>query len=87
MPCEGKPPEVAGPSRERLTMNANDLFTEEQLDYLVEMLNIGAGNATTALQHLLQCEVNMKMPGVEVLPAPRCLPPSATPPLPSPACG
>ena len=49
-------------------MKGNDLFTEEQLDYLVEMLNIGAGNASTALSHLLQCEVNMKMPGVEVVP-------------------
>ena len=28
-------------------MSARELFTEEQLDYLEELLNIGAGNATT----------------------------------------
>src|SRR5947209_8017912 len=48
-------------------MSRNDLFTEEQLDYLVEMLNIGAGNASTALNHLLQCQVKMTLPGVKVL--------------------
>jgi chemotaxis protein CheC len=46
-----------------------NVFSEEQLDYLVEMLNIGAGNATTALNHLLQCEVDMKLPVVNVVPA------------------
>ena len=50
-------------------MDHRELFTEEQLDYLVEMLNIGAGNATTALNHLLRCKVDMKLPGVAVLPA------------------
>jgi chemotaxis protein CheC len=45
-------------------MNAS-LFSDEQLDYLLEMLNIGAGNASTALNQLLQCDVTMKMPGVE----------------------
>jgi chemotaxis protein CheC len=48
-------------------MKKNDLFTEEQLDYLSEMLNIGAGNASTALSHLLRCQVDMKLPGVDVL--------------------
>jgi chemotaxis protein CheC len=43
------------------------LFSDEQLDYLLEMLNIGAGHASTALNQLLQCEVTMKMPGVEAL--------------------
>lgn len=52
-------------------MNRQELFTEEQLDYLVELLNIGAGNATTALCSLLQCKVEMTLPGVEVLPAMR----------------
>jgi chemotaxis protein CheC len=50
-------------------MSRPGLFSEKQLDYLVEMVNIGAGNATTALNHLLQCAVDMKMPGVNVLPA------------------
>src|SRR5689334_7645357 len=50
-------------------MSRPGLFSEKQLDYMVEMVNIGAGNATTALNHLLQCAVDMKMPGVNVLPA------------------
>ena len=52
-------------------MSARELFSEEQLDYLEELLNIGAGNATTALNHLLRSEVNMKLPRMEVLPAGR----------------
>jgi chemotaxis protein CheC len=43
-------------------------FTEEQMDYLVELLNIGAGNAATALTELLQCTVSMTLPGVEIFP-------------------
>ena len=50
-------------------MNERNLFSEEQRDYLVELLNIGGGNATTALSHLLQAEVAMKLPRVEILPA------------------
>ncbi|HEV3261503.1 MAG TPA: chemotaxis protein CheC [Gemmataceae bacterium] len=50
-------------------MKSAGLFSAAQLDYLVEMFNIGAGNAATALNHLLQCEVNMKLPGVNVVPA------------------
>jgi chemotaxis protein CheC len=46
-------------------------FTEEQMDYLVELLNIGAGNAATALTALLQCPVTMVLPDVEVFPSPR----------------
>src|ERR1700757_2304168 len=61
---------VGNPGPEKgAPMNCHDLFSEEQLDYLVEILNIGAGNATTALHHLLKCEVNMKMPDVEVMQA------------------
>jgi chemotaxis protein CheC len=54
-------------------MDRRELFTEEQLDYLIEMLNIGAGNATTALNHLLKCAVDMKLPAVTVLPAGQAL--------------
>lgn len=50
-------------------MTYADLFSEELLDFLIEMLNIGAGNATTALSQLLQCHVDMKQPQVHVLPA------------------
>jgi len=45
------------------------LFTEEQLDFIREMMNIGAGNAATALQQLLQCPVDLIIPQVHVLPA------------------
>jgi len=45
------------------------LFTEEQLDFIREMMNIGAGNAVTALQQLLQCPVDLIIPKVHVLPA------------------
>ena len=45
------------------------LFTEEQLDFIREMMNIGAGNAATALQQLLQCPVDLIIPKVHVLPA------------------
>ena len=44
------------------------LFTEEQLDFIREMMNIGAGNAVTALQQMLQCPVDLIIPKVHVLP-------------------
>ena len=45
------------------------LFTEEQLDFIREMMNIGAGNAVTGLQQMLKCPVDLKIPRVHVLPA------------------
>jgi chemotaxis protein CheC len=47
-------------------VNRTDLLSEEDLDYLVEMFNIGAGNAATALNQLLTCEVDMRLPGVRL---------------------
>ena len=44
-------------------------ITEEQIDFIREMMNIGAGNAATALQQLLQCPVDLVIPRVHVLPA------------------
>ena len=44
------------------------LFTEEQMDFIREMMNIGAGNAVTALQQMLQCPVDLIIPKVHVLP-------------------
>ena len=44
------------------------LFTEEQLDFIREMMNIGAGNAVTALQQMLQCRVDLIIPKVHLLP-------------------
>ena len=57
-------------------MNDNELFfSEEQLDFLTEMMNIGAGNAVTAFAQLLNREVCINIPilktvaGHEVAPA------------------
>ena len=47
--------------------NNNPILTEEQLDFIREMMNIGAGNATTALQQMLQCPVDLIIPKVHVL--------------------
>jgi chemotaxis protein CheC len=47
-------------------VNRADLLSEEDLDYLVEMFNIGAGNAATALNQVLNCKVDMRLPGVRV---------------------
>ena len=44
------------------------LFTEEQLDFIREMMNIGAGNAVTALQQMRHCPVDLIIPTVHVLP-------------------
>jgi chemotaxis protein CheC len=51
-------------------MNNQELLSEEQVDFLREMMNIGAGNAATALGQMLRCEVNVEIPTVHVLPAP-----------------
>lgn len=43
-------------------------FTEEQVDFLKEMMNVGAGNAATALEQILNCEIVLRVPKVEMLP-------------------
>ncbi|WP_232697054.1 chemotaxis protein CheC [Brevibacillus daliensis] len=40
---------------------------EFQLDVLREVGNIGAGNATTALSHLIQKEIDMTVPQVKII--------------------
>ncbi len=45
------------------------VFSEEQLDFMTEMMNVGAGNAATAFTQMLASEVNMKIPAVHVLSA------------------
>lgn len=47
------------------------LLSEEQLDFLGEMMNIGAGNAVTAFTQMLQCEVDVRIPRVHVLSVPQ----------------
>ncbi len=41
--------------------------TQNYLDVLKEIGNIGAGNAMTALSQMLQCKVDMKVPQVRLL--------------------
>lgn len=50
-------------------MPNKELLTKEEIDYLEEMVNIGAGNAITALSQLFQCDVDVKSPHVHVLTA------------------
>ncbi|MCX6691009.1 MAG: chemotaxis protein CheC [Methanoregula sp.] len=40
-------------------------FTEEQLDFIKEMMNIGAGNAATALEQMLGLKTELKIPVVK----------------------
>jgi chemotaxis protein CheC len=47
-------------------MNGTEIFSEEDKDFINEMMNIGAGNAATALSQLLQCPVDMKIPAVHI---------------------
>ena len=46
----------------------NKYFTDEQLDFIKEMMNIGAGNAATALQQMLQQRVDLTIPNIRALP-------------------
>jgi len=46
-------------------------LSEEQLDFLAEMMNVWAGNAATALTKMLQCEVDVRIPRVHALAVPQ----------------
>ena len=41
------------------------VFTEEELDFIREMMNIGAGNAATALEQMLGPKIELKIPLVK----------------------
>jgi chemotaxis protein CheC len=43
-------------------VDIKELFTESQIDLIEEALNIGAGNAVTALSQILQCDADMLLP-------------------------
>ncbi|MFH1124029.1 MAG: chemotaxis protein CheC [Pseudomonadota bacterium] len=49
-------------------MNDNILLSEEQADFVREMMNIGAGNSVEALSQLLQSPVDVKIPKLDVFP-------------------
>ncbi|EKD22188.1 MAG: hypothetical protein ACD_87C00123G0002 [uncultured bacterium] len=55
-------------------MNEIKKPTEEMIDYLAEMMNIGAGHSARALSQLLQCKVEMSMPVIHILPSAEKLP-------------
>ncbi len=42
-------------------------MSDQYVDVLMELGNIGAGNAMTALAQMLQCKVDMKVPRVRLL--------------------
>ncbi len=41
-------------------MKEKNIYTEEQMDFLTEMMSIGAGNAAAALSQLLQLDVKLQ---------------------------
>jgi len=47
--------------------NKEQLLSAEQADFLTEMMNVGAGNAATALTQVLQCRVDIAIPRVLVI--------------------
>jgi chemotaxis protein CheC len=55
-------------------MSAEVLFTEEDKDFIAEMMNIGAGNAATALSQILQTSVELKIPMIHIAPPPKISP-------------
>jgi chemotaxis protein CheC len=44
-------------------------FTDEEIDFLTEMMNIGSGNGGTAFSQLLQCKVDIRIPKLHVISA------------------
>jgi len=49
--------------------NKEQLMSAEHIDFLTEMMNVGAGNAVAALAQMLNVEVDLKVPVVHILPA------------------
>lgn len=50
-------------------MKDKELLTGEQLDFLRERINVGAGNAAVAFSQMLQCMVDIKIPEIYFFPA------------------
>ena len=44
-----------------------ELLTDKEMDFLREMLNIGAGNAAGAFAQMLNCPVDVKIPEIYFL--------------------
>lgn len=50
-------------------MKDKELLTDKEMDFLREMLNIGAGNAAGAFSQMLNCPVDVKVPEIYFFPA------------------
>ncbi len=50
-------------------MKKKALLNKEHVDFLLEMINIGAGNAAVAFSQMLQCVVDIKVPEIYVFPS------------------
>src|SRR5574342_1155258 len=50
-------------------MKSNVLLSDEQMDFVREVMNIGAGNAAVAFSQMLKCMVDVKIPEVYFFPA------------------
>lgn len=50
-------------------MKDKELLTEEQMDFIRETINIGAGNAAVAFSQMLQCQVDINIPEIHVFPS------------------
>jgi len=49
-----------------MSNSVEGVLSEEQLDFLAEMMNVGIGNAAVALEQLLQCQVEVEIPKVSI---------------------
>jgi len=50
-----------------------NFYSEEYKDYFEEMMNIGAGNAATALEQILRRKFDMFMPSIHVVPSTKAI--------------
>jgi chemotaxis protein CheC len=54
-------------------MERTGLFSDEEVDFIAEMMNVGAGNASAALEQILCQRIELVLPAVHILP-PKDLP-------------
>lgn len=46
---------------------SKNLFSEEMLNFLTEIMNIGIGNAAGAFSQLFKCDIEVKLPEVKII--------------------
>jgi len=49
-------------------MKKTGWFSEEEYDFVKEMMNVGAGNASTALEQILGRQIELVLPAVHIIP-------------------